>query len=208
MFQSFFGVRDFDGAYWTLSIELKFYFFICFLILLKLTSKIFTVCWTVLAFLVLNSLLDLIVIEHLNQFVFFISGIGFFKIYESTQQRNLQAHLLIWCSGISGLLLIYPKPLERLIIVGIYCVFYLFTFGRLRIFNNRGLAFTGMISYSFYLLHENMGVLFFNLLLMLDVQNLALRILITLPIVGILAYASFRLLEQKAKKKLDQRLAA
>jgi peptidoglycan/LPS O-acetylase OafA/YrhL len=168
MLQNWFNVAPVDGVYWTLSVELSFYVLMLILFISKIIKKIevFGFIWLMLivfyfnfqkvshyivpAFLVQTGLLDF---GNL-----FLAGIVFYKI--RTQGHTWKRHALILsCLATQfvvedAFLVNHPK-----VVVLVFLVFYLFIFNRLSFLSFAPALFLGEISYSFYLIHQNIGYL-------------------------------------------------
>ena len=159
MFHEYFGVPHVDGVYWTLTVELTFYFWVyLFFLFGRLNS--FDVCalpiisvavleQTIggLGFAILNKIL---IAKHLP---FFIAGIAIFKL--SAGQRSLRVWMIIAITlATTGLL----YSTDHLLLFGVfYMVFYAAVTGRLVFLRGRGIVWLGAISYPLYLLHQNIG---------------------------------------------------
>ena len=77
---------------------------------------------------------------------------------------------------------------------------------KLEWFSFRPLVFLGQISYSMYLLHENIGSAIFNMLGYFKVENLLIKIITSVIIVAFLSYLSYYLFEDILRKKIIKTL--
>lgn len=164
MFQSFFKIKDIDGAYWTLAVELTFYFIMLVLFILKKINKIFIISLFWMFLTVLFNTIEipigkyLKIILILNYAPLFIAGISFFKL--KTNKNNKKYHFVVILSFVVELFMLYNKNSNILcyfIIFLFYVLFYLFINDKLKVINNPFLIFFGSISYSLYLIHETIG---------------------------------------------------
>jgi peptidoglycan/LPS O-acetylase OafA/YrhL len=165
MLQNWYGIKNVDGVYWTLGIELAFYAIIFIVFLTKNSMKIemFGLVWLILmifsikfrdaahfalpAFVIKSGLLTY---GHL-----FFAGILFYnlKTKGNTWQRNVY---ILLCLSVQFLV---PDPEfpNAFVVAAIFIIFYLFVFNRLKFLIIFPLIFLGDISYSFYLIHQNIG---------------------------------------------------
>ncbi len=161
MIHPWFGVPYVDGVYWTLVVELSFYALMCILFIAKLLPKIELVSWiwlsimAVSTYLSVNQIIEIpwrIHITHLLDYGnLFIAGIMFYKLMHQPQRS--QYYILF-----SALFIEYFIYRHLFILVAIFfAVFWAFTKGYLSVLATRPLIFLGSISYSLYLIHQNIG---------------------------------------------------
>jgi len=165
MLQRWLGVKDVDGAYWTLAVELWFYVMMWAIFKIKKLQYIhwFAFAWIVLsfAFYAFNIpygkyIKALFILQHVPLFA---AGIGFFML--STKRRTLIQYVLILTSLTCEFLILYKdnsRVVPYIVIACFYLVFYMFINKKLEFLSNRLLLFMGSISYSLYLIHENIGM--------------------------------------------------
>lgn len=164
MFQEMFGVKHVDNVYWTLQVELIFYLLMLGLFHFRQLKRIELILFiwlgVRLAYLILPSFAEIepsYVIGKLliQSFIpFFALGIVFFRMRE-TENRSTQHIALI----IASMLLIYfGEGFDVFLVACLFtAIFWSFISGRLTILTAAPLVFLGTISYSLYLLHENIG---------------------------------------------------
>ncbi len=201
-----FGVESIDGVYWTLLVELKFYFLmviIYYFNLLKYIEKISIPVLIVIAGFYLSGLEYGIVYKIGTQalifpyFSYFVSGIVFYKIYKNT--ANMWSYIaLILSFGVSLLLDTHGNYIA---IVVIYLLFMLVSFGLLKKIAIKPLVFLGAISYALYLTHQNIGYLVLNYCKELNITpTVSLFIAITVSL--LIASAITYLFEKRVMKTL------
>ena len=198
MFQRFLGFQDIDGAYWTLAVELIFYFFLIILIYFNKTERIIEY-FLLLIFIVLalkiglNYLLpnNYKVIKIINQFSFlhlFLAGIVFNKIYNSRFTKK-DGFILLFCLLCNfGINLRFDILVETIIIFFIIQMFLVLICYKnyLSFLNFPVFQFIGKISYPLYLLNENFGAtifkglnLYFDILLPVQILIVSTIVMLT-----------------------------
>ena len=164
MFHGYLGVKSIDGVYWTLVVELTFYFWVfCFYLTgqLKRAEIIFGM-FLIVAILESSSIINLnphlkniLMLEHIS---FFIAGICFYKIVNKVHNK--------WTYGILLLSLIttvstFSLDLSLLFLV-FYVTFYIAITTKTKFLAYKPLLFLGGISYPLYLVHQNIGYVIIN----------------------------------------------
>lgn len=185
MFNSFVGVKSIDGVYWSLHIELFFYFLIlCYLLIRRIWPSFnedrFILSWLILSFTTLIidydshlilKLLKLILIFKYSSF--FIAGMLFFKIYKRNHIKYKM--LLVPTLFLSVYLEIestqymieefhtnFSTYITSLFIIGFYVIFYLITTGVFDVRNRLVYLKFGLLTYPLYLIHQVVGFIIFN----------------------------------------------
>lgn len=165
MLQGFLQVPSVDGVYWTLMIELIFYFWMFILLIFKLhdNAEVF------LSVFIIINLLDILLPLNINgplsklmlfdYMTFFVSGICFYKIINDLNRKR---SVFILCFCLFSTLLTY-SAFHFLIFLSVYALFYLSLIGRIGLMRSKYLVFLGGVSYSLYLVHQNIGYLIINL---------------------------------------------
>lgn len=177
MFQSYFGVKDLDGPYWTMIIEMLFYLVMLYLFLTKSLKH-------AVAFLIPLILLGTVLTEFhwfqpfsmayfknfplAQSLPLFVSGILFYKLFKKDKYLLLTSGLIICCYFLQVLLFTkvgranyYISHPEYKAVLGVYFgLFFLFVFGKLRFIVNRTTLFLGKISFALYLIHQYFSIYF------------------------------------------------
>ena len=187
MLQGFFGVPHIDGVYWSLQIELIFYAIVTLLLFLNLIKRIVSTLfyWIIISYIIsiANLLSDSIVIKILYNYLIvqyshlFIAGITFYLLKYS---REIKSELIV---SILFLCLIYEYSFfdftSNVFTSLFFIIFYLLIKGKLKFLNTKVLMFLGSISYSLYLVHQNIGYVIINYL---ELNNLKNEIYLIIPI--------------------------
>lgn len=163
MLQLMLGVPSVDGVYWSLTIEFFFYFWMLIAIVLKKIQYLeqIGVFWIVFAVVVsviarlmgvhIPTRLDMAFL--LTYCPLFVAGIVFYNMNASGMCRK--RHLIIAICFASQAVLDDVFALAAMALcIGL---FYALVTGRLRWLDNPILVFLGTISYSLYLIHQNIG---------------------------------------------------
>lgn len=163
MLQSWFGVPHVDGVYWTLGLELSFYAWTGIILACGKLDRIYTIGMIWLAVAVVFKLADIPGRFDLNYlfhqtFLFgvwpyFFAGILFYKVYAGEKTRKHFIGLAcclaaIWLTG---------RLDTSLLACGFYVLFIGMLGGWLKILGHPVMLWLGAISYSLYLVHQNIG---------------------------------------------------
>lgn len=172
MFQHYFGVRDLDGSYWTLIVEMLFYglMLLCFVL-----NQIGRLEWyglmLVVVQMVVHSWVRLIapsvyeniqsIFPLINHFQLFWAGILFYKIYTEGHAKwrivgiGIAYGVTLYLYDKSGRSSLFLSEYAYFVTTTIYfLLFFLFVNRRLEWLNNRITGFLGAISYSLYVIHH------------------------------------------------------
>ncbi|MFT2011596.1 acyltransferase family protein [Pontibacter sp. 13R65] len=175
MFQYYFLVKDLDGPYWTLIIEMLFYIGILFLWLVKQKNRIEIIGYAFLAFVLVHDLfleqfnLSLYhFLKHklpiMKHFPMFLAGILFYKIKfeKETAARYLG---VAFCLAAAAVLaddlkssLILQRSEYTIIISFYFCIWLLYIKNKLNFIVSKATLFLGRISYSLYLIHQFISI--------------------------------------------------
>ncbi|WP_016954014.1 acyltransferase family protein [Catenovulum agarivorans] len=148
-----------DTVYWTLTVELTFYFWMFLLFCINRLHS----CLNFFAMLVIlgigdsvglfnipNAIKKIFIIDHIS---FFMAGICFYLI-----TSNLQKKAALTCLLLSIISTFVSYSVDHVVLFLLFFVtFFLAVSGRLLILNNKVLIYFGGISYTLYLIHQNVG---------------------------------------------------
>lgn len=178
MVSGYFGIKPVDGVYWTLLIELKFYFLIMILLVFNGLSRIqlFLSAW-----LIVSLLSGFVNISGYGRFLFFpdyasyfIAGATFFMIRK--EGFSVPRILLLVGSYVLSMKYAYlhmsvqekswHTEFSPYIVLGLvtlfYIVFALVAADKTRFLNSKRLLSVGLLTYPLYLIHQNIGFMIFN----------------------------------------------
>lgn len=166
MLQHWFLVQPIDGVYWTLTVELSFYFLMLILFIFKQLDKIYFWASMFIVAMFITKYLHLLfnlpvyyVLPLLHWGNLFFAGIVFYKIFESGGKTKdyilLSVTLLVQY-------LINDNLTENIIVTFFYILFWIlvkikYDWNRANIF-----IYLGTISYALYLVHEVNGEILYS----------------------------------------------
>lgn len=159
MFHEYLKVPHVDGAYWSLTVELTFYFWVFILYLFNQFKRVefWLSAFLLLAFLQGSGLIALPSVINkiffLEYISFFIAGICFFKIQDG--QSNKMTVFILALSLVVTIFTFSPK--HFVLFTVFYLIFYFSVFGYMKFLVAKPFLFFGKISYPLYLLHQNIG---------------------------------------------------
>ena len=177
MISGYFGVKAIDGVYWTLLVEMKFYFLVGLLILFKQTGRI---KYYFIAWLLYTAVYPFLEIPYIDFFLlpdwsfYFIAGAYFYLIRKDGV--SLLDLLVIFLAYILSLkhAYVYMAVMEEhystefseLVVSGIITLFYALMFSvslrRTHLINKKIMLKFGVLTYPLYLIHQNAGYMLFN----------------------------------------------
>ena len=161
MIQGLFSVKYVDTSYWSLQIELFFYFFVALIFSLGVQRFLNFILAGWLLLIVFYNFVYKIpgagLLFNLQYGMLFVAGIAFYKI-KVLKQNNFFNHFIIVCSYIICLAVLRNMRGYLFGISAVYIVFYLAIYGMLPFLKNSVLLFLGKISYALYLIHDNIGM--------------------------------------------------
>ncbi len=161
MIHEYLGYEHVDGVYWTLTLELAFYFWI-FVILsigqIRNIEKIllFWICMSsVITFHKFNIMIDprlkkFLILDYIELFT---AGICFYKY--KTKSYSFITHILLFTTVVA-LYTSYSTKIATAL-CGLYFIFWLIINNKAKLLSNGLLVYLGTISYSLYLIHQNIG---------------------------------------------------
>ena len=226
MLQYYFKIKNIDGVYWTLTIELLFYLFILIVYLLKQLPKIEVMSFFILLICIANGTIIKAKVPniygHLNEYLpiltyfpLFIAGIVFYKI-KFYKINAFRISLLALCFITKIFLfksigkVVFISQTQYIFAISAFFLFFvLYCFDHLQFIINRVTLFLGKISYSLYLIH---GYISFYLLTPILTHSRIFHInywivilFFTTPIVLILATLINKFIEVPAMKYLKEK---
>ena len=173
------GVEYTDGVYWSLFVELKFYFLVFILLLANQIRNAKPLLGVWLALSALLSLVDAprVVTALLmpDYAPYFIAGAMFYLIKsEGVSPYKLVVIGGAYCLSLGRTAVVaveieeyFGAAISLPVVVGIvstfYILFFLTAFGKTGIFNRKGMLLLGAITYPLYLIHQHVGFMVFNL---------------------------------------------
>lgn len=158
MIQGVFEIPDVDGVYWTLLYELIFYALMFGLFCSKQLHRIMLVIFLAVTLNIVNSYVDFIpwkiqlflLLEYNHLF-----GAGIlFYLMRKEGVTIAKLSLIGWCLLAHWL---QGNMMGSIIVSTFFIVFLLFTYQLLGFLTIKPLIWLGSISYSLYLLHQNIG---------------------------------------------------
>lgn len=178
MISGYFGVRQVDGVYWTLLVEMKFYFLVFLLLLVRRIDQLENALWGwlgisgVAQFWHLPNHLVFFLIP--NWSCYFIAGATFYLISQSgVRPRRILMLMLSFMLCLKGAYdqavrfgADYQAHLSVPVIFGVilffFVVFFLVALNKLKFFSNQRLMTIGALTYPLYLIHQYVGYMFFD----------------------------------------------
>jgi len=220
MMSGFFGIRHVDGVYWSLLVEIKFYFLVTMILMLNLIrfAKPILLGWLVLAWLS-----KWITLPWYINFVFFpewagyfIAGCTFFLIRQ--EGSSLFKWIVIFCSYLLCLKqavinikdfqdsynIILSSPIVMLLISVFFLVFVFVSLDKTQIINKKQMISLGVLTYPLYLVHQNIGYIIFNVFEESVNQYILLFCILTLAIA--ISYAINKFIEKPLAPKIKSAL--
>lgn len=220
MLQEFARVPPIDGVYWTLTVELKFYFLVFLLVVTRLTSHLqhFLAAWLLCS--VFLSHTEGLGVARFFLFpgysYFFIAGAAFLLI--RLRGATFYRLLLVLISYVEAvrfsirdsgqLVAFFGSDFNPIVIATLitcfFGIFALLAWGKTGFLDRRAFLTVGALTYPLYLLHQNVGFMVSNLLAPY-VPAYAALVLVTALVLG-LAYCVHRWIESRYARRLKRLL--
>lgn len=198
-----------DNAFWSLLVEAQFY--LCIGLVYLLAREYFVAAWIALLAIGAACWLSsadahgrvLEIVRHplflLPHGAHFTAGMAFYELY---RRRRASGFVLLAVSFVLYLIVAAHSGWPRHAATALMIVaFVLFLAGRLQWLVCRPLLFLGGISYSLYLIHQNLGVILIGRLTRLGFPDLLAASVSVATVVG-LAFALTTVVEAPAKRRL------
>lgn len=216
MVSGYFGVKAVDGVYWTLLVELKFYFLMALVLLFNQTKhiKYYLFAWLLISILNLSLGMPSVVNSFLltSYSSYFIAGAFFYLLRKDgfsvlylvgiTLSYYLSIKHAYW--GIPRLNEHYQTEFSAFVIIGIISIFYFLMFlvaaKKAGLLNKSVMLHLGALTYPLYLIHQNIGFMVFNYFGNNDNKNVVL--LVTIFMMLIISYVISRYCEKMMALKL------
>jgi peptidoglycan/LPS O-acetylase OafA/YrhL len=224
MFQSFFGVPDLDGVYWTLGHEISFYLLIAGCLAFGWLQRPKRVLGMLTAWLAYCALVGPVKGSDVFSFLlipryapFFVAGMLFYLI-QTNQAARWKLYCLLGVAYALGLQAAFSRAVENahdyaqpfsLVVVAVlftlfFVLFLLIIYRKINFGEAKWAAFAGALTYPLYLVHHNLGYLVFQRFgVYMDKHVLLLGMLVAFTL---LAYALHVGIERRYSKALGQRV--
>ncbi len=214
MLQQLFLIKDIDGVYWTLFVEIIFYMSMLILFVTAQLHRILSILLVWLSIAAIGITLEYYTglripytvetLLNLKNIPYFALGIVFYH-----RRKNLSytpSSLLVIIASV--VVIAFSKDLTATIAcLSFTMLFHLFINEKLQFLKNKPLLFLGAISYPLYLLHENIG---FVVIRQLTTHNIDINICILVAALISFALATMvtRYIEVPAMRYIRQRYRA
>lgn len=223
MLQTFFGIPNLDGVYWTLAYEIIFYFIISMLISFQWLKHLVLVltawlCYCLIASIALNT--GPFSFLFFPQYApYFIAGMVLFLIQNKQGVRwklyslllisyGLSIHSCLERTSISAAYYQYPfsRLVSVLIVTCFFGIFLLIINHKIHLKQAKWLTWAGALTYPIYLCHHNIG--YVTLQRLGGTVDKYLLLTGMLICVFILAFLIHILIEQRFSKLLGEKVKA
>jgi len=211
MLHSYVGVASIDGVYWTLMVEVKFYLLIFIIIFM---NQIHNIKYYLGIWLASSVVLTYYHVSYVSLFLipewssYFIAGACFYLIYK--EGASLYTIFMIAVSfvmsnhyaflDIPEFYRHYNVELHRLVmllvIASFYGIFFLIALQKTHLVNSRKFITLGVLTYPLYLIHQNIGFMFFNFFHKYGLN----KYLILLVVLAMMLFAAYIINSQIEKK--------
>jgi peptidoglycan/LPS O-acetylase OafA/YrhL len=184
MLNGFFGVEHVDGVYWSLVVELKFYFLIAIVLFFNKLKHIKIFGYILLAISILQLFLPFADAPRFLQVIYyatfarwspyFIAGMFFYFIRSEKEiLKNLIPIIIAYFVAIKYALEnvvyrseVYGHNFSAIVVVLLISIFFVVIFfisiNKLKLLNRKVFLYMGILTYPLYLIHQNIGFIIFN----------------------------------------------
>lgn len=222
MIPNFLGSTNIDGSYWTLTYELFFYIAIAglfYFFRLVPTKTMIFIGLGISLLMIVTATYDiylgykikaLLLIPHIH---LFLAGFLFYKLWKPERLQPIQVwavYLLLFALALVQWLLVGSdfsrhNITSSVMVTVFFIVMILVIKGRLTFLNHRILVYFGSISYSLYLIHQEVGYIFINKLISLT-GSYWLSMPLSLACVILIADLMYRYIETPSNKIMKRYL--
>jgi peptidoglycan/LPS O-acetylase OafA/YrhL len=166
MFHGMFGVRHVDGVYWTLQVELTFYFWMLMLLLSGKLEKVHYALYTLIGLRLVYFATEhlagislpwkIYALLILDQIPWFAIGITLYRLSFHADRPSARFDRTTLLIAVAALAVV-ESPTVALLALALAALVYGAVRGHLPVLSRPVLVWLGTISYPLYLLHENIG---------------------------------------------------
>lgn len=186
MIQGYFGVPHISGVFWSLSVELSFYFLIAGMIRFGLMPcyKYVMLLWSLLTFVygffpVPNPIpwpiVHILALDYGHCFVFGVCVYELRRARIAGIEKTDWLVLLLIAFSIASNLIRYPATIFVILSI-LQVIFYIAATRSVPVLRNGILVYLGGISYALYLVHELLGILVMDMLALPRLLEIALAL--------------------------------
>jgi peptidoglycan/LPS O-acetylase OafA/YrhL len=214
MLQQFIGMPNVDGSYWTLEVQIVFYAGVCLFLALRPRASLlrFSAVWLLTLFalssfdrLVYQMPSEVKAIAILDFGHLFLAGAMFYLLRTEPQSRNSSLCVIGGCA-LYGFLFQDPAMFKLSLVF--FALMYLLATKRLSWLASRPLDYVAAISYTLYLVHQNIGFVVIRLAYAHGVTSPTLAIVIAIAVSVVLAVALTLLIERPIARVRNRKAAA
>ena len=159
MFQNYLGIKSVDGVYWTLAVELNFYFWIALALWRGQLSNLVYIFSFICLISIFTLNAELLYLKVFNT-VFFLYYLPFFVVGMSVYLIQSKLDLKQGLLGIlvSVFTLCFTRDVD-VVLPSLVCLLVFFSAISIsnKLFELPFLKFLGLVSYPLYLIHQNIG---------------------------------------------------
>ncbi|MBR9873066.1 MAG: acyltransferase [Vibrionaceae bacterium] len=206
MFQTYLKVPNVDGVYWTLAVELNFYFIISIIYLCGFRRQLNAIFSIILLCSILNNLnvvsipVEIRVVLLFDYIAMFLFGIIVYNAkFNNKKMFSFENILLV--SLITYDLFVKYNLFQFVTVLLLMILFLFSVFYGFNLLKWNGFVYLGGISYSLYLIHQNIGYIIINKLY----ENVVFKpYMVIFVVVTIISLA--HILHTKVELKLNSNL--